>query len=53
MPTNEGQFKEPDAALEDRQRQKKAAVVENDAAGNGNALADFRQRLEHGVVPEQ
>ena len=40
-------------ALEERLRDKEAAVVEEDAAGDDEAFADRRQRLEHGVVPEQ
>src|SRR5262249_54568498 len=47
------QLEEPQATLEHRQRQKKTAAVENDAAGYDDALANVGQRLEHGVVPEQ
>ena len=41
------------AGPELRLRQEQAAVVEEDAAGNRDAVAHLRQRLEHGVVPEQ
>ena len=38
---------------EERPRQEQAAIVENAAAGKRDAAAQFRQRLQHGVVPEQ
>ncbi len=41
------------AGLENRLRQKQAAIVEIEAAANDNAVANIRQRLEHCVVPEQ
>ena len=36
-----------------RLRQEQAAIVEEDAARNDDAVAHFGQRLEHGVVPEK
>ncbi len=41
------------ARTEDRPGEKQAAVVEKHAAGNRNAVAQDRKRLQHGVVPEQ
>ena len=37
----------------DRVRQEQAAIVEHDTARNLDAVAHLRQRLEHGIVPEQ
>ena len=42
-----------EAAFEYRLRQKEAAVVQIDSAADHDAFANVRQRLKHGVIPEQ
>ena len=39
--------------MENRLRQKEAAIVEKDAAANDYAFTNVGQCLEHGVIPEQ
>jgi hypothetical protein len=41
-----------ESAFENRRRQKQAAIVDKDAA-DGDALANIRESLENGVVPEE
>ena len=43
----------PKPCLENRLRQKQAAIVEIETAAKDHAVADIRQRLEHRIVPEQ
>src|SRR5450759_4108850 len=42
-----------EAVLEDRLRDEQSAIVEKDAARDDDTFPELRQRLEHGVVPEQ